>query len=198
MDWPQCTASPTMAVRSLSPAVPDPFSPRSAATARGAWRLSGRTVADPYSFFAGRHSSRSRWALVPPKPKALTAARRARPVSRSAQGSGRVKIRNNLVCTYYQDHFLGPEIHCTDPVTSAVPVYYLACGSQCICRGKEHVRGQLFSSALQFIRSSRSKLPMIQNCFSRFFKEGVDPQIPYRMRACYSYCIAVRSHFNHV
>ena len=42
----------------------------------------------------GTHSSISTWALMPPKPKPLTAARRGRPVAGLGQGSARVRTRN--------------------------------------------------------------------------------------------------------
>ncbi len=42
------------------------------------------------------HSSMSTWALIPPNPNPLIAARRGRPLAGAGQGSGRLKIRNGL------------------------------------------------------------------------------------------------------
>ena len=44
----------------------------------------------------GTHSSIKTWALMPPKPKPLTAARRGCPAARAGQGSARVRTRNGL------------------------------------------------------------------------------------------------------
>ncbi len=45
---------------------------------------------------AGTHSSISTWALMPPKPNPLMAARRGRPECRAGHGSARVRTRNGL------------------------------------------------------------------------------------------------------
>ena len=46
--------------------------------------------------FSRTHSSISTWALIPPKPKPLMAARRGWPAARAGQGSGWVRTRNGL------------------------------------------------------------------------------------------------------
>src|SRR5512137_2890177 len=51
------------------------------------WRCDeGRKATEPLPFFCGNHSSTSRWALMPPKPKALIAARRGTPFLRNGHG----------------------------------------------------------------------------------------------------------------
>ena len=75
-------AMPTIATRGEAPADIATWPPTAVGKSEGA--------------AAGTHSSISTWALIPPKPKPLTAARRGRPVAGSGQGSARVRTRNGL------------------------------------------------------------------------------------------------------
>src|SRR5205814_5109588 len=68
--------------------------PTSAVWGLGAPALDG---ARPPRAAVSHHSSIRTWALIPPKPKPLTAARRGWPGARASQGSGLVRTRNGLV-----------------------------------------------------------------------------------------------------